>query len=121
GADEDIASLISRQLKARFQDVFDYKDGESIRLGKSWQTEIDIRLQRAAVGVLILSQNYMSSEYCQLEARIMNKLKLERKLQMFPLKVDPEKLELPEWMGDTQYDHLYGDSATVEKAVERII
>lgn len=121
GADEKIAQIISQQLKARFQDVFDYKDGESIRLGMPWQEEIDMRLQRAAVGVLILSRNYMMSEYCKQEARIMNKLRLDRKLQIFPLKVDPEALELPEWMNDTQYDHLYGNSGSVENAVERII
>lgn len=121
GADEDIARQISKQLKARFQDVFDYKDGESIRLGKSWQTEIDIRLQRAAVGVVILSRNYINSEYCQLEARIMNKLKLEKKLQLFPFKVDPDKLDLPEWMSDTQYDHLYGEAPQAELAIEKIV
>ena len=51
GEDEEIAAKITIALKARFQDVFNYKDGESIRPGQPWQAEIELKLRRAAVGV----------------------------------------------------------------------
>src|SRR5262249_53611456 len=64
GNDVDIASRISKALKSKFQDVFDYRDGKSIRSGRPWIDEIDLNLRRAAVGVQLLSPTYLASGHC---------------------------------------------------------
>lgn len=36
GRDQEVASRLSRRLKETFEDVFDYRDGQSIPAGVSW-------------------------------------------------------------------------------------
>ena len=106
GADQDIADQISEALKARFQDVFNYRDGESIRPGQPWLQEIDSSLKRAMIGVLLLSPRYIASKNCQEEARIMNALLNQNKIKMLPVKLKDETFESPTWLADKQYMNL---------------
>jgi TIR domain len=100
GEDEDVAAEISKALRTRFQDVFDYKDGQSIRPGEPWLSEIELNLRRATIGVQLLSPNYLASPHCQEEARIMNNLQNGKKLKVLPVKLKDERIAAPAWLTD---------------------
>jgi hypothetical protein len=119
GEDQHVATQITLALKARFQDVFNYKDGESIRPGRPWLEEIDLHLRRAAIGVQLLSSKYVASSHCQEEARIMNALFNENKIKLLPVRVTDEKFDVPTWLADKQYVRL--DRSGVATIVDRIV
>ncbi len=107
GRDLSVAEQISGALKSRFQDVFDYKDGRSIRSGRPWLEEIDINLRKASVGVQLLTPAYLESPNCMEEARIMNGLLNDNKIKLLPLKLnDDDVLQAPTWLSDKQYAKL---------------
>jgi hypothetical protein len=120
GDDLDIAEKISAALKGKFQDVFDYKDGESIRPGKPWIEEIYLKLKRASVGVQLLSATYLASGHCQQEARAMNNLHNQQKMKLCAVKLRDEKFEAPEWMTERQYVHLY-HLPNAEAVVDQVV
>ncbi|GAH83956.1 unnamed protein product, partial [marine sediment metagenome] len=69
GNDDSYASELSLELKKRFQRVFDYKDSESITPGEPWLKEIFDRLSTSALGILLVSSNYLASGNCKHEAQ----------------------------------------------------
>lgn len=118
--DASIAERLSAELKKHFQMVFDYRDGQSIRLGRPWIDEIGENLQVARLGVQVISSSYLASQNCMQEARIMNNEKNQRGMLILPVKVSPEKIELPNWMDTIQYLHLY-DLEGTEPAAKKIV
>jgi TIR domain len=119
GSDEEIGSRFSAALKKRFQQVFDYRDGESIRPGQPWMDEIFDQLSTSAIGIPLLSKQYLASGNCEHEARAMVARRDNRAMQVIPVKVTSEKLELPAYLEDPQYLRLADDD--VKGAVERIV
>jgi hypothetical protein len=120
GNDFDIATRISKALKAKFQDVFDYRDGKSIRTGRPWIDEIDLNLRRAAVGVQLLSPTYLASGNCVQEAQIMNEFSNQQKLKLCSVKLRDEEFDAPMWMTVRQYVRLY-QLPTVEAVVDEVV
>jgi hypothetical protein len=120
GEDITIAVGISKVLKTRFQDVFDYKDGKSIREGEPWLEEIDFNLKRSAVGIQLLSATYLASPHCMQEARIMNNLSHSKKMRVLPVRLRDQKLASPAWLSDKQYIRFTSASELVD-TVLRII
>jgi len=122
GKDEELASQISGELKKRFQKVFDYKDGESITPGESWLKEIFEKLSVAALGIPLVSSNYIRSGNCEHEAQEMVSQRDAGKMTVIPLKLYKEdRFDLPTWMGNIQYMHIYDYSdvpSTMAKIVE---
>lgn len=124
GRDVGVAEQISGILKSRFQDVFDYKDGRSIRSGRPWLEEIDINLRKASVGVQLLTPAYLESPNCMEEARIMNGLLNDNKIKLLPLKLnDEDTLQAPTWLSDKQYAKLsqIGGINAIADAVARAL
>jgi hypothetical protein len=120
GNDLDIATRISKALKAKFQDVFDYRDGKSIRTGRPWIDEIDVNLRRASVGVQLLSPTYLASGHCLQEAQIMNDFHNQRKMKLCSVKLRDEEFDAPSWMTVRQYVRLYA-LPTVEAVVDEVL
>lgn len=121
GRDKEIAHEISELLKQSFQEVFDYQDGSSITPGQPWLKEIFNKLAKSALGVQLISKNYLSSGNCVHEAQEMIAQQDAGKMVVIPIKVKEEDLELPTWMRNLQYIRLwkYPDSAhMVEKLIE---
>lgn len=103
GKDADIAKDIIVALKNRFQTIFDYRDGTSIVPGQPWLAEIFDKLAKSAIGINLLSDSYIKSGNCIHEAQQMIANMDNGKMKLFPVKLYPEKIELPEFFGMTQY------------------
>lgn len=103
GTDLELAIPIIEALKKQYKTVFNYKDGESIRPGRPWLDEIFGTISRASGGVILLSANYLNSGNCMHEARQMIARRDEGKLQMLPVRLQAGKLDIPEWLHDTQH------------------
>ena len=71
GKDLETASQISKELKQRFQNVFDYRDGESITPGEPWLEEIFDELSVSKIGIQLVSTAYLKSGNCKHEAHEM--------------------------------------------------
>ena len=121
GKDQDVAHQISALLKRRFQEVFDYRDGESITPGQPWLKEIFDKLAKSAFGVPLLSENYLNSRNCLHEAEEMVARQDLGKMIVIPVKLDTDQLDLPTWMQNSQYLRIYEHQdyeSTVEKLIE---
>lgn len=121
GADRDKAANLAQALRNRFQQVFDYRDqGESIVPGRRWIDEVFDRLSTSAIGISLLSPSYLASGNCLHEARQMTALADAGKLQLLPVKITNEALDLPTWAQDIQY--LRGwEYASAEELVGKIV
>ena len=119
--DQGIASEISRELKKRFQKVFDYKDGESITPGEPWLQEIFGKLSVATLGVPLVSSSYFASGNCEHEALEMVAKRDMRQMSMIPLKLYAgDDFKRPTWMSHRQYMHYY-DYPDVETVADKLI
>jgi hypothetical protein len=126
GKDENAAAELSSVLKSRFQkeNVFNYRDGESIRPGKPWLDEIFNRLAKSAIGIALLSPAYLESENCMHELREMVARRDSKDMQLMPVKLykdSPDNpLKTPAYLGDTQYLRLW-EYKNVEDALKVIL
>lgn len=121
GLDQELAARISSELKKRFQEVFDYKDGESITPGEPWLSEIFDRLSVATLGVPLVSSAYFASGNCEHEALEMVAKRDSGEMLLIPLKLyADDEFERPTWMRHRQYMHYY-DYTDVETVVDKLI
>ena len=120
GKDHQLASLISAELKRRFQRVFDYKDGESITPGEPWIKEIFDKLSGSKLGIPLVSSSYLESGNCAHEAQEMIALRDSNTISVIPLKLYEEKIDTPSWMRSRQYMHYY-DYPDVKSLVDKIV
>jgi hypothetical protein len=121
GKDVELASQLSAELKKRFQKVFDYKDGESITPGEPWLKEIFDKLSNAALGIPLVSLNYLQSGNCDHEAQEMIARRDSGKMAVIPLKLyRNESFDPPSWFGNRQYMHIY-DYPDVPTTVNKLI
>lgn len=109
GGDASIARQISRELKARFQSVFDYQDGVSLEGGAPWMEQINLNIGRSAIGVQIISQNYLDSPNCRDEAKLMHVQYSAAKMDILRIKISKDPINPPGWMIIDQYFHVYED------------
>lgn len=116
GEDEHLARPMIAELKRRFQSVFDYKDGHSIVPGQPWLEEIFTTLSRSALGVALVSQDYLESGNCSHEAQAMVAQQDSHRMHFIPVKLYPEKLAIPAWMQHRQYLHYYDQVDESERA-----
>lgn len=125
GRDADAGAQISAALKKRFEKVFDYKDGESIRPGMPWLDDIFDRLSAAAVFVPLLSNAYFQSGNCLHEAekavQIRDGSAGTGRLRIIPVKLDGEKLDLPPWFTSLQYERNFAIDHDADALAQRIL
>jgi hypothetical protein len=120
GRDEEVGKRISLALKERFQKVFDYKDGKSIRPGEPWLAEIFDQLADSSVGIPLLSDEYFASGNCEHEARELIQRRDNGGLHVIPVKLKP-KVTAPTWFGDTQAERLFATNGDVAALVDTIV
>jgi hypothetical protein len=120
GADQDIGAAISAELRKKFQTVFDYRDGRSLATGKPWLDEVFQGLAASAIGIPLLSANYVASENCLHEAREMVSRMDLKKMSVLPVKLRQEELVLPAWANSFQYAR-YWEYPEVGALVEWLI
>ena len=121
GADEDATKGLRVAFATRFQDVFDYRDGKSIRPGQPWIEEISKSLSKSPVCVPLLSSTYVASGNCRHELDDAIALRDGKQTRLFPIKLNKEdQFEIPGALASTQYLRLY-DYQNPEKLVEAIV
>lgn len=119
GKDTQIATNLSSLLKKRFQQVFDYKDGESIRPGESWLQEIFDTLSSSSLGVPLISKDYLSSGHCMHEVEHMVNKRNMKQMTVIPVMLYEEE-ELPSFLKRIQYLNLF-DLSNPEICVAKIL
>jgi hypothetical protein len=102
GRDEPVASDLVAALRERFQRVFDYRDGESIRPGQPWLDEIFSQLSASAIGIPLFSPSYVESGNCTHELREMVAQRDAQRMQIVPVVLD-SNVEIPAYAQDIQY------------------
>jgi hypothetical protein len=102
GADEEATKILRAEFARRFQDVFDYRDGKSIRPGQPWIEEISSSLAKSPICVLLLSSTYVESGNCQHELDDAVALRNDRKTRIFPIRLSPG-VRIPDVLRSLQY------------------
>jgi len=102
GKDEQVAAGLGAALREKFQTVFDYRDGESIRPGQPWLEEIFTQLSASAIGIPLLSTSYVESGNCEHELREMVAKRDAKSMEVIPVVLD-EGVEIPTYVRDPQY------------------
>jgi hypothetical protein len=102
GKDEQAVTELVASLRGKFQRVFDYRDGESIRPGQPWLEEIFTQLSASAIGIPIFSTHYVESENCLHELREMVAQRDSKKMQLIPVVLD-ERVDIPVYARQLQY------------------
>lgn len=121
GADQEMAKDLIEGFRKRFQQVFDYRDGKSIRPGQPWIKEIFDQLAVSPIGVPLLSSAYVQSGNCLHELREMVARRDNQCMQIFPIKLSrTDTFEIPTELGDTQYARL-SEYPTVDKMIDWIV
>lgn len=120
GSDADVAADVSAALKRRFQQVFDYRDGQSLTGGQAWLPAIFDQLSASAVGVTLLSTSYFASGNCVHEAEQMVALRDSHKMTVVPVKLSGATPELPTFLASIQSWRL-GDFPNPDALVESLI
>jgi hypothetical protein len=93
GADEAIAEPFAQALKSRFKTVFYYKHPRDLTPGREWMTQITEEIAAAQLGVILHSDNWLKSLYCQFEMDQMVRSRTEGGMKLIPVKIrkdDPE-------------------------------
>ncbi|HEY3500014.1 MAG TPA: toll/interleukin-1 receptor domain-containing protein, partial [Polyangiaceae bacterium] len=121
GQDQVVAAKISEALKKRFQKVFDYKDGSSIRPGEPWLQEIFRELAGSAVAVPLVSKDYYASDNCMHEAREIIAQRDSKLLHVIPIKLQETLPPPPEWFRDGQFERIFASDGDAGALVERIV
>jgi len=102
GADEDATKGLRVAFATRFQDVFDYRDGKSIRPGQPWIEEISKSLSKSPVCVPLLSSTYVASGNCRHELDDAIALRDGKQTRLFPIKLNKEdQFEIPGALAST--------------------
>ena len=104
GRDQDEASEVIAAFRKQFQQVFDYRDGSSIRPGQPWIKEIFEQLAVSPIGVPLLSPAYLESGNCSHELQEMVARRDNGKMQVFPVKLRrADQVEIPHELSNIQY------------------
>ncbi len=120
GKDAAVAAKISAALKKRFQKVFDYKDGESIRPGEPWLKEIFEQLSESAVALPLLSKAYLESGNCEHEAQKIVERYDSKKLRMIPIRLEAD-VKPPSWLTQLQFEKVFSFDQNAEALAQRIV
>lgn len=121
GRDDGVAARVSAELKKHFQTVFDYRDGKSIKPGQPWLKEIFDQLATSAVGIPLLSDNYLASGNCIHEAQEMVAHADSGKMKLIPVRLSGDKLNIPPWLKNIQHFALHSYGPDVERATRDIV
>jgi hypothetical protein len=109
GEDRQVGAAFSVELNRIFQSVFDYRDNRSLRIGEFWQDQVSNKLERAVVGVILLSADYVRSDYCMDEARRLHDGLMRKRVKLLPVKLD--SVPTPPVLSGLQYARLQDSSA----------
>lgn len=117
GADADLGEQFGAALRQRFQEVFDYRDGSSLRIGDYWQDQVTRQLSATAIGVILFSEHYGHSGYCMDEGRGLYDGFVNNRVKLLPVKLDETPVPAP--LSGLQYARVR--QLTPDTIVERFV
>jgi hypothetical protein len=82
--------------------------------------QIFTKLDRSAIGIVMLSPVYLASGNCAHEARNLVAARDSSKITLFPIKLGREDIDPPAWLGDVQYLRAW-EYADANAMVDRIV
>jgi TIR domain len=115
--DAALAEQFGAALRQRFQEVFDYHDGSSLRIGEYWQDQITRKLSATAIGVILFSEHYRHSGYCMDEGRDLYDGFVTGWAKLLPVKLDETRVPSP--LSRLQYARV--SQRTPAEIVERFV
>jgi hypothetical protein len=101
--DGDLASQLAAILHDSFQEVFDYRDGQSLAPGESWKDQIGREIAKCDLAVALLTTEYVDSPYCMDELSLIADRWTAGELPFYPVKLRPDPLRLPSSLREIQY------------------
>jgi len=108
GRDLDIAVRFVKAMKNRFQEVFDYRDGQAaIPAGAPWLETVFRRLAASPLAIPLLSHSYFESGNCRHEGMKMVEERDAGRVKVIPVKLIEGPLDLPPWISSDQYLRLW--------------
>jgi TIR domain len=115
--DAALADQFGAALRQRFQEVFDYRDGSSLRTGEYWQDQIARKLSVTAIGVILFSEHYKRSGYCMDEGRDLIDRFVNKEARLLPVKLDGTRV--PATLSKVQYARV--SQLPPDQIVERFV
>ena len=85
GKDADYATTLVDTLKHHFEHVFSYRHPGELLPGEEWQERLIEELNEREIGVIIYSEAYEQSKYCDFERKKMVRQFIEGKMTLFPI------------------------------------
>ncbi len=95
GKDAAIGKQFDVALRARFQNVFNYRELGSLQVGEYWQDQIARKLSATAVGVILFSKHYADSGYCMDESRDLYDGQVNGRAKLLPVRLDEARVPHP--------------------------
>jgi len=108
------------ELKKKFKNIIDYRDGASMFSGQDWRMQIGYLLEQSIIAIPILSKDYVQSRNCLSELYKMETLMKKDNLVILPIKVKIDKFDIPDNISSINYLRAW-EYNTVKKIVEKII
>ena len=87
GADLKLAGELALELKKRFNDAFYYKHPGDLTPGTEWMAEIAEKINDAQLGVVLHSDAWLQSGYCEYERDHMIRRRADHALELIPVKL----------------------------------
>ena len=113
GEDGDLAFAVAEALKARYIDLFHYKDPRDLRAGVDWRLQVAREVsQECGIFVMLVSKHYWSSKFCFQEFQAAKSRHARGEMVILPFQVGPgrvehlEDIQVPDMTQRGRYRHL---------------
>lgn len=121
GDDRDTAEKLVALIRGHFPTVFDYRDrGESLPPGSQWREEIKKEILGAQFGVLLLSQAYKCSGYCDWEKNLLVDAHLDKGMPLLPVLLEGRARDMPTGLESLQPERFH-EGDTPETVALRLV
>jgi V8-like Glu-specific endopeptidase len=110
--DGDLALAVAEALKARYIDLFHYKDPHDLRAGVDWRLQVAREVSHeCGIFVMLVSEHYWGSKFCVQEFQAAKSRYARGEMVILPFLVGPgrvdhlEDIQVPD-MTQRRYRHL---------------
>ncbi len=121
GDDRDTAEKLVAVIRGKFPTVFDYRDrGKSLPPGSRWREEIKKEILGTQFGVLLISQAYKRSGYCNWEKDLLVDAHQDRSMPLFPVLLDVRARDMPTGLESLQPER-FDEDDTPDTVARRLV
>jgi V8-like Glu-specific endopeptidase len=92
--DGELALAVADALKARYIDLFHYKNPRDLRAGADWRLQVAREVtQECGIFVMLVSQHYWGSEFCVQEFQAARSRHARGEMVVLPFQVGPGRVD----------------------------